>query len=267
MHAHVFPDRLAAAALGALSAAAAIPATYDGTLAGLRCIMRDAGVAKSVLLPVATKPSQVRSINDWAASVATPDVVPFGAIHPDLKDAEDELERVASLGLLGVKMHPEYQAFRPDEERLDSLFVAATRLGLIVYFHAGEDIGLKDIYSTPPAFARLLEKHPTLTVVLAHMGGWRQWDDVYRYLAGKDVFFDTSFTIPYLGLEPFARLVAAHGAERVLFGSDVPWAGLAEEIALLRETALPDAQLEAILWRNADRLLGEAALRRESRRR
>ncbi len=261
MHAHVFPDTLASSALAALSSAAGVPATFDGTLTGLRRAMRAAGVQKTVLLPVATKTSQVRSINDWAASIADDDIVPFGAIHPDLPDAETELERLSSLGLIGVKMHPEYQAFSPDEDRLDPLFATAARLGLIMYFHAGEDIALPDVYSSPRAFARLLDKHPSLTVVLAHMGGWRQWEDVRRHLIGKDVYLDTSFTIPYLGEESLGELIAEHGAGRVLFGSDVPWANLVEEIALVRAMALAEPELEAILGGNAERLLSEAALR------
>ena len=153
MHVHVFPDDLAALAVPAVSRGAGIDAAFDGTLAGLRASMRRAGVSRSVVLPVATKTSQVRSINDWAAGLGGGDIVPFGAIHPDLTDAEEELERLAGMGLLGVKMHPEYQAFRPDDDRLEPLFAAAARLNLILYFHAGEDPGRPMVYSTPQAFA------------------------------------------------------------------------------------------------------------------
>ena len=264
MHVHVFPDDLAALAVPAVSRGAGIDAAFDGTLAGLRASMRRAGVSRSVVLPVATKTSQVRSINDWAAGLGGGDIVPFGAIHPDLTDAEEELERLAGMGLLGVKMHPEYQAFRPDDDRLEPLFAAAARLNLILYFHAGEDLGRPVVYSTPQAFARLLDQHPTLTVVLAHMGGWRQWDDVRRHLAGKDVYLDTSFTIPYLGERPFEDLIAAHGVERILFGSDAPWADATAEIKLLRGLSLAPSDLDAILGDNARRLLETTSAHRRA---
>lgn len=264
-HVHVFPDRLAASAVPAISGAASLDAAHDGTVTGLLALMGRAGVSRSVVLPVATKASQVRSINDWVSGLDSDAIVPFGAIHPDMPDAEDELERLAALGLFGVKMHPEYQAFRPDDDRLDALFAAAARLHLILYFHAGEDLSFTTVHSTPRAFARLLDKHPTLTVVLAHMGGWRQWDDVRNHLVGRSVYFDTSFTLPYLGERRFAELIAAHGVDRILFGSDAPWVDTAAEIKLLRGLPLAADDLEAILGGNAQRLFEAAARKRVPR--
>jgi predicted TIM-barrel fold metal-dependent hydrolase len=255
MHTHVYPDRLAATAVDAVCRACGIAPCFDGTADGLSSLMRRAGVARSVIQPVASKASQVRSINDWLATLADDRIIPFGAMHPDLPDPEAEMERLVALGLPGFKLHPEYQGFCPDEERLDPLFAAAARHGLIACFHAGEDIGLPDVHSTPGAFARLLSRHPDLTVVLAHMGGWRQWDDVLRHLAGREVYLDTSFTLPYLGEARFAELVTAHGAHRVLFGSDAPWGDLVRDVALLKAMPFSPHDLEAILWRNAARLL------------
>lgn len=255
MHAHVFPDRLAATAVASLSQEAGIAPSFDGTLAGLRSLMKRAGVTCSVIQPVASKASQVRSINDWVTGMADERIVPFGAMHPDYPDPEAELARLASQGILGFKLHPEYQVFSPDEDRLEPLYAAAARYDLAIYFHAGEDIALPDVHSTPQAFSRVLDRHPELTIVLAHMGGWRQWDDVLRHLAGRDVYLDTSFTIPYLGEERFAEIVAAHGADRILFGSDAPWADIATEVALLRRMPFSKRDLEAILWRNAELLL------------
>lgn len=259
MHTHVFPDRLAATAVAAVCRACAMAPCFDGTLSGLHSFIRHAGIARSVVQPVASKASQVRSINDWVAALADDSVTPFAAMHPDLPDPVAEMEHLVALGIPGFKLHPEYQAFSPDEERLDPLYVAAAKHGLIVYFHAGEDIALPDVHSTPQAFARLLDRHPDLTVVLAHMGGWRQWDEVQRHLAGRDVYFDTSFTLPYLGEGRFAELVAAHGVEKVLFGSDAPWGNLSRDVAQLRTMPFSEQDLDAILWRNAARLLGLSA--------
>ena len=255
MHTHVYPDRLAATAVDAVCRPCAIAPCFDGTLGGLRSLMRSAGVALSVVQPVASKASQVRSINDWLATLAGDGVIPFGAMHPDLPDPEAEAKRLVALGLPGFKLHPEYQDFSPDDERLDPLYAAAAGRGLIVYFHAGEDIALPDVHSTPEAFARLLDRHPDLTVVLAHMGGWRQWDEVLRHLAGREVYLDTSFTLPYLSESRFAELVAAHGVHRILFGSDAPWGDLTRDVALLRAMPFSEHDLDAILWGNAARLL------------
>jgi len=254
-HTHIWPDTLAPSAMATLSAEGGIAGFYDGTVAGLRAAMIAAGIERSVVQPVATKPGQVRTINDWAATLASADIVPFGAMHPDLEDPASELERMASLGLRGFKMHPEYQSFSPDDSRLDSLFDAAASLGLILFSHAGADIGPQTINGTPEVFARMLDRHPTLTVVLAHMGGFRQWHDVPANLAGRDVFLDTAFTLGHIPDEEFVALVRAHGAERVLFGSDGPWTDPSVEIAHLRSMPLTDEELESILGGTAARLL------------
>lgn len=255
-HTHAFPDALAPAALERLRQRAGLAPAYDGTIAGLKTAMRQAGVSHSVIQPVAAKPGQVRSINQWLVGLDDPALTAFGAMHPDLADPVEELDRLRAAGFQGFKLHPEFQSFRPDDERLDPLYEGAARRGLIVFFHAGKDIAIPTVHSDPAGFARLLERHPKLVVVLAHMGGWRQWDEAERLLAGADVYLDTAFSMTYLGERRFCRLVDAVGAEHVLFGSDGPWGDVAAELARLREMPLPSDDLEAILSRNATRLLG-----------
>ncbi len=259
-HTHVFPDALAPAALELLQQRAGLAPAYDGTTAGLKAAMRHGGVGRSLIQPVAAKPGQVRSINQWLVGLHDPALIAFGAMHPDLSEPDAELERLQAAGFLGLKLHPEFQSFRPDHERLDPLYEGAARRGLIVFFHAGKDIAIPTVHSDPACFARLLDRFPNLTVVLAHMGGWQQWDEVERRLAGREVYLDTAFSMTYLGAPRFCRLVEVFGAERVLFGSDGPWGDVTSEVARLRGMPLPDDDLEAILWRNAARLLGMPAV-------
>jgi hypothetical protein len=47
-----------------------------------------------------------------------------------------------------------------------------------------------------------------------------------------------------------------HGTDRILFGTDGPWTDAAAEIAELRALGLSADEVEAVLWRNAARLLG-----------
>jgi uncharacterized protein len=258
-HTHVFPDAIAAAAIASLEAEGDVVAVYDGTVSGLLETMDRAGVATSVVQPVATKPSQVRSINDWAVGVASERIIGFGAMHPDLEDPAGEIARMHALGLRGFKMHSEYQSFAPDDPRLDPIWDAAAGHGMIAFFHAGADIAFPTVRGTPEAFAGLLDRWPGLTVVLAHLGGFQQWEGVAALLAGRDVWLDTSYTLGHLPDDRFVEIVRAHGADRVLFGSDGPWTDPGVEIAHLRSLGLTTAELAAILGANAERLLGRAA--------
>jgi uncharacterized protein len=255
-HTHAFPDAIAPAAVASLAAEGDVSAVYDGTVTGLIATMDRSGVDVSVVQPVATKPSQASTINEWAVSVASDRIIAFGAMHPDLDDPATELARMHALGLRGFKMHSEYQAFAPDEPRLDPIWSAAAELGLIAFFHAGADIAVPTVRGTPGAFRRLLDRWPGLTVVLAHMGGYECWTEVAEVLAGREVWLDTSYTLGHLSDEEFVSLVRAHGSDRVLFGSDGPWTDPAVEVAHLLRLGLEPAETEGILGRNAERLLG-----------
>ncbi len=256
VHTHVFPDALAPKAVEALEAHGVLRARYDGTIEGLLESMDRNGVDVSVVQPVATKPSQVCDINDWVATLASERIMPFGAMHPRMENPAAEVARIASLGLKGFKLHPEHQAFEPHDSSLRTLFDAAEEHGLIAFFHAGADEVHDTCHGTPESFATLLDRHPGLRVVLAHMGGYRCWEGVRKLLAGRDVWFDTAFAPGHLPDDELRSLVRAHGYERVMFGSDGPWTEPAEEIAHLGRIGLDAREIEAIVAGNAAALLG-----------
>ena len=256
IHTHAWPEAVAEKAIASLMSKGTLTAFYDGTVPSLASYMVRSGVDVSVVQPVATKPSQVVGINDWAASLASDRIVPFGAIHPDMEDPAAEIARMSSLGLRGFKLHPEHQAFAPDEPRLASLYEAAVRHDMIVLFHAGHDELHDTLRGTPEAFAAVLDGFPGLRIVLAHLGGYRMWSRVAEVLVGRKVYLDTAYTLGHLPDADFADIVRAHGARRVLFGSDGPWTDAAAEIAWLRRMPFERREIDGILGGNAELLLG-----------
>jgi hypothetical protein len=176
-------------------------------------------------------------------------------MHPDFEDPASELHRIRELGLIGFKMHPEYQSCAPDDERMRPILETASDLGLIAFFHAGADVGPKTLLGNPAAFARMIDEHPKLSVVLAHFGGFRCWDEVAEHLVGRDLWLDTAYTLGHLDDARFLEIARAHGTDRVIFGSDGPWTNPARELEHLARIGFDDAELEAILGGNAQRLL------------
>jgi predicted TIM-barrel fold metal-dependent hydrolase len=256
VHTHVWTDRLAPAAISAVGAQGHIAAHYDGTVSGLLAAMDLAKIDTSVTLPVAIRPGQVRTINDWAATfVGHERIVPFGAMHPDFPDPAKEIARMRKHGLTGFKMHSEYQEFEPQEPRMEPIYEAAIRNDMTVYFHSGGDVAFTSVRGTPKAFAEVLDVWPELRAVLAHMGGFRQWKAVPGRIAGRPVWLDTAYTLGHMPDEEFVELARAHGVDRVMFGSDGPWTDAAEEIAHLKSLPFKPAELHAILGGNAERFL------------
>jgi predicted TIM-barrel fold metal-dependent hydrolase len=262
VHTHAFADDLAGRATPALAEHGGVVASYDGTITGLIGSMDRAGVAVSVVQPVATKPSQVRTINDWAARVNRPDatsarrIVAFGAMHPDFEEPAVEIARMADMGLPGIKMHPGFQEYVPDEPRLRPIYEAARDQGLWMLLHAGGDIVPVTPHGTPETYVQVLDEWPGLKLILAHMGGWRFWEAAAEHIIGRDVYLDTAYTPGHLPDSEFVSLVREHGADRVMFGSDGPWADQATEIRKLQTIGLNEAELSAVLGGNAQRVLG-----------
>lgn len=258
-HTHAFTDSLAERAVSSLETTSGIAPATDGTIKGLRDIMAKNGIDRALLLPVATKPTQQTTINNWASEVMGDGLYCCGTIHPNAEDALQELYRIKSLGLYGVKFHSEYQFFCPDEERMFPIYEKIAELGLIAVFHGGWDPYSKgEVRATPKSFAVVAEKFPELRIVAAHLGGMSMWDDVERYTAGKfdNLWFDVGVISRYIEDEQLLRIIRMHGADKILFGSDCPWDDPAGEIAMIDRLPLTVADKELIFYKNAESLLG-----------
>jgi len=254
-HTHAFPEKVADRAVQALAAAYQVHPVAPPTPAGLLGVMDEAGVDVSVILPVATRPDQVRSINDWAAEVNSDRLVCFGAMHPDVADPAAEVDRMVSLGLKGLKLQPQFQEFYPDEERLFPLY-QALQGKLIAVFHTGQEIvNVPHVYARPAALARVRERFPHLVIVAAHMGGFRLRDEAKDYVVGKAQYLETSYCTDLTDQE-LAATIRLHGVDRVLFGTDFPWSHARADLERLCRLGLTQAETEAVAWRNASRLLG-----------
>lgn len=258
IHTHTFPDELAPRAVAALAACGKISPHTDGTCAGLLASMRRAGVDHSAMMPIATKPSQARTINAMAAELNRrfPALTCFGTLHPAQEDWAEEIARLVADGIPGIKLHPDYQKFFVDDPTMLPIYRALAQAGRIVLFHAGVDIGLPPpVHCPPERLARVLDAVPELTIIAGHMGGYTQWDDVERHLLGRALYLDTSYSLGDLGAARMADLIHRHGAARVLFGTDSPWTDQAAVVAEIRALPLTDAEKAAILGENAARLL------------
>lgn len=258
IHTHCFPDELADRATGQLTYGGKIPIYGNGTCKALIEKMNIASIDMSVVMPVATKPSQVRTINNWVISIHNkyPRLLSFGSLFPYQDDWSMELSRLKDNGIKGIKLHPDYQKFFVDDERLFSDYEKIADSGLIVLIHAGVDIGLPDpIHCTPPRLARVLDKVPGLRLIAAHMGGYRCWDDVEEYLIGRDIYLDTSYSLADMGSEKMASTISAHGPEKVLFGTDYPWTDTAAEVKGIRSLPLSSEIIDMVLGGNAKKLL------------
>ena len=257
-HVHAFPDALAAKALPLLSkCSGGVKPNYDATISGLENYLAKNNVDYAVVLNIATNPHQEKKVNDFAISLLEKkNIIPFGSVHPDSPYALSELERLAKAGIRGIKLHPDYQHFFVDDEKMFPIYKKIAELGFITVFHAGVDIGYpKPVHCTPERLLRVLDLFDDAPVVAAHFGGWLLWDSVLEDLCGTKVYLDTAFSSGKMPPDYAKELIKTHGADKVLLGSDMPWSDTLDEVRFVQSLDLSAEDEEKILSNNAKRLL------------
>lgn len=256
-HTHAFPERIASRALGKLSheGGGLVPET-DGTLPSLKAEMAKDGVDISVVLSIATSPKQQHNVNTYAMEMdRDPTIVAFGSVHPDAPDALEELERIHAAGLKGVKLHPEYQQFYADDEKLIPIYRKISQLGLITVFHAGFDYGFPPPYHCMPEHLLGAMKHLDGPVVAAHWGGLDCGLEVLDKLCGQNIYMDLSYGYSCIPKPIAQAIIDKHGPDKLLFGSDMPWHRPEWELRLIHSLDISEGDREKILFRNAQKLL------------
>ena len=254
MHAHIYPDKIAERAVDAVGDFYLVGMYGQGTSAHLLSSQQRSPITHFVVHSVATKPSGVATINNFIAQHCEqhPEFIGFMAMHQDLENPEAEIERALSLGLCGMKLHPDTQKVDMDDPRLMNIYeIIAGRLPLIV--HTGD---YRTDFSHPRRLKNILHTFPNLVVDAAHYGGWSIPEIGYDLLHDENVFIDVSSSMMYLGNRRAKELVNLWGTERVMFGSDFPMWDPVHEYDTFTSLGFSDDQLEDMLWHNAERFTG-----------
>jgi hypothetical protein len=255
-HCHVWPDHIARAVLA--SRPAGLPSVHDGTVDGLLRMMDGAGIDRVLALGVASVAKNVDRTNEFIGGLDRDRFVPFGTVHPDLA-VDDNLASLRDHGIVGVKLHPLFQDLTLDDPRvLDIVAVlAAERIPVITHAGSGGDDAAND-RGAPRRLRTLLDSVPGLTLLACHFGGYHRLNEARELIVGSSAFLETSWPPRLADVDPdlLREIIAEHGADRVVYGSDWPMADPAGEIEAIRALGLPAADTAAILGGNLARVLG-----------
>ena len=178
-------------------------------------------------------------------------------------DALRELERGAAAGAIGLKLAA---ARRADDALLDDLAAEAGRRHMPVLHHIWQHRRRhwpsQDI-SDGPDLVRLAARHPDTTFILAHIGGGGDWAHSCAALRDvPNVVVDLSGSGIDRGM--LDDVVAAVGASRMVWGADVTLETGLAKLWALDELHLAPEDLEAIRWRNAERIFPAGAFPRHA---
>ncbi len=180
-------------------------------------------------------------------------ILGFMRVNPHLREhALDRIEvGVKNEGFRGIKLHPRNEAFPINSEELAyPIAEIAAKLKVPLLIHTGEP----DTYgfAQPTLVGGLADAFPDVAMIIGHMGKRLYEDAILVARWFENIFLETSFRSP----RDIKRAVDRVGAERVVYGSDMPF-GIPEiEMMKIRLCEISQKEKELVIGRNMARLLG-----------
>ena len=156
-HCHIYPEKIAAKAVAGTDNFYGESSVGSGTVEDLMSREQKVGVDHFIVQSVATTPHQVASINNFIAFEVSKNpkmLTGLGTLHPDSEDIQADIEQLIGLGLKGVKLHPDIQAFKIDDYRCLKIYELCEQKKLPILMHTGDN---RYDYSNPNRLLPILE--------------------------------------------------------------------------------------------------------------
>jgi len=254
-HCHIYPEKIASKAVAGTDRFYDTQSVGAGTVKDLIERGAKAGIDHFIVQSVATTPHQVQSINNFIAKEVSENpekLTGLGTLHPDSEDIKGDVEHLLELGLKGVKLHPDIQAFKIDDYRCLKIYELCEENGLPLLLHTGDN---RYDYSNPNRLLPVLDIYKNMTVIGAHFGGWSIWEDACQKYGGKPNFYvDCSSSFNYINKETAKKLILHYGVDRVMFATDYPMWDYKKEIEYFLSLGLDESQKKNILNINAKKV-------------
>lgn len=253
-HAHVYNKRLAPRAVKGVGEFYNVNMSCSGVTDELVEISKTSPIKKFIINSVALNAKAVPKLNDFVAAEcgAHEELLGLGTLHPDMENIEKEIERIISLGLKGIKLHPDTQQFEADCAGAMRIYEAIEgRLPLLI--HSGD---YRYDFSHPRRIAKIADSFPKLKMVAAHLGGWSIFEEAVPYMKDRSCYMDISSVMPFMKPERVLELIKMYGAGRLMFGSDYPMWDPVREYGSFMELELSEEERETILFKNAAEVFG-----------
>ena len=264
VHTHFMPERLLAAVWAYFDAAGPLigrpwPITYREDEQTRVATLRAFGVAAFTALLYPHKPGMARSLNEWGADFAarTPGCLHSATFFAEPSAAAD-VSRAIEQGARVFKCHLQVGGFDPNDPLLDGVWGLLAEAGVPVVTHCGSG-PVAGRFTGPGPIARLLARHPTLRLVVAHLGMPEYAEFLTLAERYRRVLLDTTMAFtPFIddAGAPFPRAELPRLRDlghRVLLGTDFPNIPYtyADALEALERTGLGPDWLRAVCHDNA----------------
>ncbi|MBQ8410519.1 MAG: amidohydrolase family protein [Ruminiclostridium sp.] len=256
-HVHIYPEKIASKASDTIGKFYDIVMDFDGTVGMLLKECEKAGITHCLVHSVATTNEQVQKINDYIAENVRehPDkFVGFGSLHPSMsaEETDEEVKRMISIGLKGIKLHPDFQHFAIDDKHAMEMYEAIDgRLPLL--FHTGD---ARYNYSNPHRLAATAKRFPRQMMIGAHFGGYTEVENALKCLPDlENVYVDSSSSLDFISPEKAKECVRAYTEDKIFFGTDYPMWSATDELKRIDRLDLSETAREKIFYKNICKFL------------
>ena len=221
------------------------------------------GVRAFPTLPYPHKAGMAAWLNDWSArfAAAHPRVLQSATFYPE-PEAASYVEAALDRGVRVFKVHVQVGAFDPRDPLLAPVWARLEETGTPVVIHCGSG-PLRGEHTGPAPMTGLLERHPRLQLVIAHLGmpeyaAFLDLAERYERVHLDTTMFATDFTERLMPFDPALRPRLGALRDKVVLGSDFPSIPYpyAHQLAALHRLDLGHEWLRAVLWHNGARLFG-----------
>ncbi len=177
-----------------------------------------------------------------------------------------------SEGARGFKVISTIHMARLDDPSVGEVFEEASARGVPVLVHAGCDPGIWELpafcsLGNPSRLEKWLQEYPEVPVVIAHAGGYSAAapgvfteEAVALARRHRQVYLDTS-AVPLTVLEVVAKALPPgkllNGSDYPVVEEDDPGKAAARTVAALLLAGRGRRDIEAVMYRNLEELLGE----------
>lgn len=208
--------------------------------------MDDADIDKAIIFPnpvVGDRYPEMNGIILEAVEEYPDRFIGFGRVDPRRgKEAIEEVKRCDEMGLVGIKLHPFVETYRPDHPNFEKLFDAIHERNMIILSHTGQG------FASAGLMKKVLEDREDMKVILGHLNegcisAAKKYDNVY---------VDTSGTRVYM-----LEYACGEIPKKLVFGSDHPYLNYKVQKTVVEAADISDSQKEKIFSDNLKVLLSD----------
>ncbi|MFI0977908.1 amidohydrolase family protein [Streptomyces sp. NPDC021093] len=239
------------------------PITYRYEEEERVALLREFGVVGFTSMLYPHKPGMAEWLNGWGEDFVarTEGCLRTATFFPEA-GVEGYVRRAVEGGTRVFKSHVQVGAYDPNDPLLEPVWGLLAEAGIPVVMHCGSG-PMPGKFTGPGPVGELLERHPRLRLIVAHMGMPEYADFLDLAERYGEVRLDTtmSFTDFSERISPFpprelGRLRDL--GDRVLLGSDFPNIpyGYLHQLESLERLQLGEEWLRAVCYENGARLFG-----------